>query len=48
MKRLTRFLAWLIGYYWDACPVCGRGIAILGNGQFVDWCNKKKHEEPSR
>lgn len=43
MKTLTRFLAWLIGYYYDECPVCGRYVAILGNGTFVDWCDKRKH-----
>jgi len=43
MRLLTKFLAWLIGYYYDECPVCGRYIAILSNGQIVNWCSRKRH-----
>ena len=43
MRLLTLFLAWLIGYYYEECPVCGRYVAILANGQLVDWCSRKKH-----
>ena len=45
MKAVTIFLAWLIGYYWEPCPVCGRGIAILNDGRFVNWCSKRKHRQ---
>lgn len=41
---LTRFMAWLIGYYYEPCPVCHRYFAILNNGQFVFFCSKKKHD----
>lgn len=46
MKTLTLFLAWLIGYYYEPCPVCGRGIAILGDGRIIAiWCSKRKHKK---
>lgn len=39
MKRpLTVFLAWLIGYYWERCPECGCGIAIMPDGTLRGWC----------
>lgn len=45
MKLLTLFLAWLIGYYYDECPVCGRYVAILNDGRFVNWCSRRRHRE---
>jgi hypothetical protein len=41
MKLVTLFLAWLLGYYYVPCPVCGRYIAVLNNGHFVNWCRHK-------
>lgn len=43
MRTLTHFIAWLIGYYYEECPVCGRYIAILGDGRIVNWCSREKH-----
>lgn len=37
------FMAWLIGYYYEECPVCGRYVAILNDGRFVNWCSRRKH-----
>lgn len=48
MRTATLILAWLIGYYYEECPVCGRYIAILNNGKIVGWCSRKKHESVSR
>lgn len=47
MKRLTVFLAWLIGYYYEQCPVCGRGVAYMNDGRIVAWCSRKEHEQES-
>ena len=50
MKVLTLVWAWLIGYYYEECPVCGRYVAILGNGSIVNLCSRKIHAkkgEPS-
>lgn len=44
MKLLTLFVAWLIGYYYEQCPICERGVAILGNGRIIGWCSRKRHE----
>jgi len=44
VKTLTIFFAYLVGYYWIPCEVCGRGIAILNNGRVVEiWCSKRQH-----
>lgn len=43
MKTLTMWLAWLLGYYYEQCPVCGRGVAILGDGRIVGWCSRRAH-----
>jgi hypothetical protein len=46
VKTLTLLVAWLIGYYWLPCEVCGRGIAILGSGQIVAIrCSKRQHRK---
>lgn len=50
MRTVTCLLAFLIGYYWERCPVCGRGIAYLADGRMVTFCSKRahrhRHEEP--
>lgn len=43
MRRLTCALAWLLGYYWEPCPVCGRGVAILSNGSVWAFCSRRVH-----
>jgi hypothetical protein len=44
MIALTQFVAWLIGYYWMPCEICGRGIAVLDDGRIVSiWCSRRKH-----
>lgn len=43
MKTLTVFLAWLIGYYYEVCPVCGRGVAILNDGRIIGFCSRSPH-----
>jgi len=44
MTALTTFIAWLIGYYWEPCPVCGRGVTILSDGRiYAIWCSRKAH-----
>lgn len=48
MKALTCFVAWLIGYYYEPCPICGRYVAILADGRIVGWCNKKRHQAQER
>lgn len=49
MKALTCFIAWLIGYYWEPCPECGRGIANLGSGRIVAiWCKKTCWSQEAR
>jgi hypothetical protein len=52
MRTLTCILAWLVGYYWEPCDVCGRGIAILSDGTVrAVWCSARLHrnsEEPFR
>lgn len=45
MKFITWFFAWLIGYYYEECDVCGRFSPILSNGQILFWCDKKKHND---
>ncbi len=42
MKTLTLFIAWLVGYYYEPCPECGRGIAILNDGRIYSiWCARR-------
>jgi hypothetical protein len=44
MTALTCIVAWLIGYYWEPCSVCGRGVAYLNSGRIVAvWCSRKAH-----
>lgn len=43
MNWLTVFVAYLIGYYYEQCPVCGRGIAILNDGRIVSMCSRRIH-----
>lgn len=44
MKTITCLIAMLIGYYWEPCPSCGRGIAIMGDGSIRSiWCSKRQH-----
>lgn len=45
MRLVTWVWAWLVGYYIDECPVCGRFAAILGDGRVVAWCSQRKHAE---
>lgn len=45
MKTLTMFIAWLIGYYYERCPVCGRGVAYLPSGRLFFMCSRRKHRE---
>ena len=48
MRLLTKVVAWLIGYYYEQCPTCGRYYAILNNGQFVFFCSERKHREAEK
>lgn len=46
MTRLTCFIAWLLGYYWEPCSVCGRGLFITGSGRIYSvWCSLKRHRQ---
>ncbi len=45
MRILTKFVSWLSGYYYDECPVCGRYIAVLADGRFVDFCSERAHRK---
>jgi hypothetical protein len=45
MIGLTKFLSWLIGYYYDECPICHRYYAILDSGKIVGFCSKRKHRK---
>ena len=48
MIVLTRLAAWLIGYYYEPCPVCGRYVAILNDGRIIGWCSRRRHIEADR
>ena len=44
MRTLTLIIAALWGYYYEPCPVCGRGIGVRGDGRFFSvWCSRKLH-----
>lgn len=43
MRLVSLLWAWLVGYYYLPCPVCGRYTAILSGGRIVGWCNKRVH-----
>ena len=44
-RWLSQILAWLVGYYWEPCPVCGHGVAILNSGRIVAFCSRSKHAQ---